>query len=92
MSIDLGPEVLKRQLRLQRHLPTLYSNSHPVLIIASFHDELRTLTEAKELQKKFDGSTLKIIERGGHMLPLEQPDLIADLIISWLNNRVFDSA
>ncbi|MFS7189023.1 alpha/beta fold hydrolase [Serratia proteamaculans] len=84
MSLRLGPDMFVRQLGLQREgIPTPELDC-PVLIVASASDELRTLTEAEDLQSQFPGSTLKIISGAGHMLPLEQPYELTKLIISWL--------
>ncbi|PHM67647.1 Pimeloyl- methyl ester esterase [Xenorhabdus stockiae] len=90
MSLRLGPDVFIRQLMLQRDNPTYLSSprNYPVLIIASACDELRTLAEAKSLQREFPGSTLRIIDNAGHMLPLEQPINLVKIISTWLEESI----
>ncbi|CAI0695605.1 Pimelyl-[acyl-carrier protein] methyl ester esterase [Serratia entomophila] len=90
MSLRLGPEVFVRQLKLQRdNPPPLSSTLHcPILIIASAGDELRTLADAEALQHEFPVSTLRIIEGAGHMLPLEQPEILVKVVSTWLEESI----
>ncbi|KEQ01187.1 putative hydrolases or acyltransferase (alpha/beta hydrolase superfamily) [Snodgrassella alvi SCGC AB-598-J21] len=85
MSERLGFDVLSRQSLLNRKTPTGQKISCPTLIIAAAQDQMRSIDEAKELQEFIPQASLKIIENSGHMLPLEQPEILAEMISGWLN-------
>jgi len=55
------------------------------LIIAAAQDQMRSIDEAKELQEFIPQASLKIIENSGHMLPLEQPEILAQTVSDWLS-------
>ncbi|MGA6474534.1 alpha/beta fold hydrolase, partial [Klebsiella sp. K822] len=88
MSLRLGPDVFVRQLQLQRNSPVSLTGTvnFPVLIVASASDELRTLSEAEALHSDYPASVLHVIENAGHMLPLEQPDKLMQVIKEWLHD------
>lgn len=81
----MGFDVLSRQSLLNRKTPTGQKISCPTLIIATAQDQMRSIDEAKELQEFIPQASLKIIENSGHMLPLEQPEILAEMISGWLN-------
>ncbi|MBW8900935.1 MAG: alpha/beta hydrolase, partial [Massilia sp.] len=48
------------------------------------NDQLRSLDEARELQRGIHGATLAVIEDSGHMIPIEAPQRLLDAIVPWL--------
>lgn len=71
---------------LPRHSDTdrLNEITCPTLIVASADDRLRSLEEARELHAGIAQSTLEIIPHTGHMIPMEQPAALANVVKSWL--------
>ena len=86
MGTRLGGEVFRRQSMLERpgDLQRLNEIRCPTLIVAASHDQLRSLDEAREMQAGIPGAELAVIEDSGHMIPIEAPDRLADLIVPWL--------
>ncbi len=46
----------------------------PTLILCGDEDHITPMRYSKRLQKEIPGSTLMLIQKAGHMLPLESPD------------------
>jgi pimeloyl-ACP methyl ester carboxylesterase len=84
MGHRLGYEAMKIQATIQRDEIAAASLSCPTLIISAAEDPLRSMAEAKELAEVIPNATLVVIERSGHMLPLEQPEVLAQTINRWL--------
>lgn len=84
MGERLGFDVLSRQSLLNRATPDEQKISCPTLIIAAAQDQMRSLDEVRELQEFISQASMKIIEDSGHMLPLEQPQLLAETISCWV--------
>ena len=87
MSIRLGGDVFKRQSNLVRTGDTdqLGSIGCPTLVVAAADDRLRSLDEAMELHAGIPGSALAVIQNTGHMIPLEVPGELLDVILPWLS-------
>ncbi|MBD9390357.1 alpha/beta hydrolase [Agrobacterium sp. AGB01] len=87
MGQRLGSDVFRRQSLLERvderHL--LADISCPCLILAGEQDKLRSRTEAEELHEGISGSSLQVIEKTGHMIPLEAPDELITVMRQWLD-------
>lgn len=45
----------------------------PTLILCGSEDRITPVRHSKRLHQEISGSTLRVIEKGGHMLPLEAP-------------------
>lgn len=88
MSVRLGGDVFRRQSSLVRPGDTdqLGSIGCPTLVIAAADDRLRNLDEAMELHTGIPGSRLAVIPGAGHMIPLEAPGELLDVIRPWLSN------
>jgi pimeloyl-ACP methyl ester carboxylesterase len=86
MGMRLGGDVFRRQSMLERpgDLDRLGEIRCPTLVVAAAQDQLRSLEEARELQAGIRGATLEIIEDTGHMMPIEAPARLADVIVPWL--------
>jgi pimeloyl-ACP methyl ester carboxylesterase len=87
MGTRLGGEVFRRQSMLERpgDLDRLHEIRCPTLVVAASQDQLRSLEEARELQAGIPGAELVVIEDTGHMIPIEAPEQLADLIAPWLD-------
>lgn len=85
MGERMGRDAFLRQLRLQRpEEHDLGAIACPTLVIAAAQDPLRSLEEAAELSRAIPGARLEVIEECGHMVPLEQPQALAALVVPWL--------
>jgi len=82
MSARLGAEVFSRQSRMVRNDDTeqLGLISCPTVVVAAADDELRTVAESQILHDGIAGSTMTIVERCGHLVPLEQPAALLEAL------------
>ena len=89
MGVRLGGDVFRRQSMLDRpgDLDRLGEIRCPTLVVAAAQDQLRSLDEAGELQQGIPGATLAVIEDSGHMLPIEAPGPLLDVIVPWLERH-----
>ncbi len=94
MGVRLGGEVFRRQSMLERpgDLARLGRIRCPTLIVAAGQDRLRSLDESRELHEGIAGSTLAVVEDSGHMIPLEAPARLGDIILPWLDSIGRDAA
>ncbi|UGV29189.1 alpha/beta hydrolase [Rhodopseudomonas boonkerdii] len=92
MGIRLGADTFRRQSALARtgDLDQLAAVRCPTLVVAARNDDLRSEVEASELAHGIHDATLMVIENSGHMIPLEQPALLAKTITNWLRHRGID--
>lgn len=67
----------------ERHL--LADINCPCLILAGEQDKLRSRAEAEELHDGISGSSLQVIEKTGHMIPLEAPEALVTVMRQWLD-------
>lgn len=87
MSLRMGKAAYLRQLRMARESDThlLSQITCPSLVIAAEDDRMRTVQESRALCDGIPDATLKIITDCGHMVPLEQPEKLVEVITDWLN-------
>jgi len=89
MDKDLGKDTLLHQLTIttQRKnlLPKLAKISIPITFCIGEQDNIADLKKVIELTKSNQNITVKAVNNTGHMLPLEQPVLLAKKILNWLN-------
>jgi len=64
----------------------------PTLVIAGENDRIRSLDEARELNDRIPNSTLRIVPQSGHMIPMEQPSELAEIVGSWLHKTIANKA
>ncbi len=64
----------------------LGSISAPTLVIGSTMDKMTPLHLSETLKNDIPNATLMAVEGAGHMLPLEQPQRVADYVVRWLDN------
>lgn len=88
MAIDLGPEVFMRQshalLRRPDQTLTLGAVSIPTVFIHGEHDELCTPERHREMHDLVAGSRIHAVPDAGHMITLEQPDTVTDMLVEWI--------
>ncbi len=91
MGQRLGGSVFRRQSLLDRRdeRDELGMITCPTLVIAGEGDRLRSREEALELHEGIAGSAFAVIEKTGHMVPLEAPESLAQVVNDWLaKNRL----
>lgn len=59
----------------------------PTLVVAASQDQLRSLEEAQELQAGIPDARLAVIEDSGHMIPIEAPQRLLEVIVPWLSRH-----
>ncbi len=86
MSSDLGASVLKAHIQsstprtpLTKALSTL---GIPIHLVAGDDDQIAPPSTLKAMHQQFDASSLHLVSNSGHMLPLEQPQKLANIVIS----------
>lgn len=82
MGERLGREVFVRQSLIVRDADTsrLSGIGCPTLVVAAAEDQLRTPQEARELADGIPGARLAIVPNSGHLIPLEQPQALANAL------------
>ncbi|TQK04741.1 alpha/beta fold hydrolase [Herbaspirillum sp. SJZ107] len=88
MGMRLGGEVFRRQSVLERpgDIDRLGEIRCPTLVVAAAQDQLRSLEEARELQAGIPEASLAVIEDSGHMIPIEAPQRLLEVILPWLSS------
>jgi pimeloyl-ACP methyl ester carboxylesterase len=86
MSVRLGADVFRRQSMLERpgDLARLHEIRCPTLVVAAAQDGLRSLDEARELHAGIPGAEFALIEDSGHMIPIEAPDRLLEVVVPFL--------
>lgn len=86
MGQRLGGDVFHRQSLLDRRdeRDELGTITCPTLVIAGDEDRLRSREEALELHENIAGSAFVVIEKTGHMVPMEAPERLAGVVSGWL--------
>jgi len=86
MGVRLGGDVFRRQSVLERpgDIDRLHEIRCPTLVVAAAQDQLRSLEEAEELQAGIPDASLAVIDDSGHMIPIEAPQRLLDVIVPWL--------
>lgn len=88
MSTNLGYKVLVSQSELIRSDIPSCQIQCPTLVVASSHDSLRSVEESIEVKESIKNAALRMVDRSGHMIPLEQPEELAKIVTSWANSYV----
>jgi len=93
MGMRLGGDVFRRQSVLDRpgDIDRLGEIHCPTLVVAAAQDQLRSLQEAQELHAGIPGAELLVIEDTGHMIPIEAPERLLEVILPWLERHTADS-
>ena len=87
MDKDLGKDVLLHQLTVttQRKnlLPKLAEISIPVTFCIGEQDNIASIEQISKITKYNQNVTIQAFKNTGHMLPLEQPALLANALKEW---------
>ncbi len=85
MGERLGAEVFGRLSALERKsdLVMMRTIQCPVLVVTADQDRLRTMEEATEMAEAAN-APLVVLEHCGHMMPMEEPKQLANVVLSWL--------
>jgi pimeloyl-ACP methyl ester carboxylesterase len=62
----------------------------PIIIIASPNDQEISIESIKEMSDGIPESELHIIENCGHMIPLEEPEELNEILKGWLLSKVLN--
>ena len=88
MKMAIGKDAFKRQQ--QAIIGRIDSRPHlakirvPTLVIAGREDAIMPLEWLEELSRGIPGAKLEVIDRCGHMAPLEKPAEVARLLRDWI--------
>ena len=88
MSERLGFGELEKQSILDRSTPVGQEISCPTLIVAGEQDQMRSMEEFQELQHFIPQAQSIVIANSGHMIPLEQPEKLAQTIQKWVQKNL----
>jgi pimeloyl-ACP methyl ester carboxylesterase len=58
----------------------------PTLVLAAEQDKMTPLHQARTLEEKIPGARLHLVPKAGHMLMLEQPEIVASELAAFLNS------
>jgi len=88
MAHSIGPIVHERQIRAlvnrpdaSAYLPDL---ACPILLIAGTEDVWSPVAQHLDMQTRARNATLRVVENGGHFLPVERAGKTTRLIVEWL--------
>jgi pimeloyl-ACP methyl ester carboxylesterase len=87
MGARLGSAVFLRQSAVVRagDLATLDRIRCPTLVVGADGDQLRSIDESREQAAGIPGAALAIVAGSGHLIPLEAPRALADVLNPWLS-------
>ncbi|MEM9577048.1 MAG: alpha/beta fold hydrolase [Pseudomonadota bacterium] len=88
MADALGPEVFVRQSRALQRRPdqqtTLRKCKLPALVLCGAHDALCPVKRHEFMAELIPNATLKVLDRSGHLPPLEQPAETTRALREWM--------
>ncbi len=88
MFLEIGEQALVNQTRammIRENLCDVLSEINcQTLVIHAEQDQRFTLNDLTEISNAIPNAVLKIVSHCGHMSPMEQPEMITNLIRNWL--------
>lgn len=89
MGERLGAEVFGRLSALERKsdLDMMRTIQCPVLVVTADQDRLRTMEEAVEMAQAANAPLVEL-EHCGHMMPMEEPEQLARVVLPWLKKHL----
>lgn len=87
MGKSLDYEAFVKQSLLNRDEYDMRKIKCPTLVVYGDQDQLRSAEEAAELHSQIIGSDLRVVQNTGHMIPMEQPQALAQIISAWAANK-----
>lgn len=88
MVKDYGPSTYAAHVRAtaaRKDRSHLLDGKRPTLILGGADDKLFSRDVLAAYAAKIPGAALKIIERAGHLVPMEQPQAVGDALVSWMD-------
>ena len=59
----------------------------PILILRGEHSDTFTAGAARKFERKAPNGVCRVVEGTGHMLPMQRPELVAEMIEEWVAER-----
>jgi len=88
MARNIGREAFIRQeqaiMSRADSLPLLPTIGCPTLVLCGRQDAITPLDRHEEIAGGISGATLRVIERCGHLSPLERPAEVSEALKAWL--------
>lgn len=88
MARAVGAEAFARQQNAIMHRPDarpgLPRVACPTLVVVGSDDTVTPLERAEEMAGLIPNARLEVVEKSGHLSPLEQPDAVSALMAAWL--------
>lgn len=88
MVLRMDPNLHVRQIRALVERPDAEAglrHAHcPILLLVGQDDEWSPVEQHEGMQRIAPHARLEVIPRAGHFAPVEQPDLVADLLVDFL--------
>lgn len=88
MARAVGAEAFARQQNAIMHRPDarpgLPRVACPALVVVGADDTVTPLERAEEMADLIPNARLEVVEKSGHLSPLEQPDAVSALMAAWL--------
>ena len=88
MGRAVGPQAFERQqtaiMGRPDSRPSLAQIRCPTVVVCGREDQLTPLELAQEMASGIAGAELVVVERSGHMSPLEQPQAVTAALRAWL--------
>ncbi|MCS0631148.1 alpha/beta hydrolase [Telluria mixta] len=92
MSVDLGKETMLAQFAASMERPDLMARLRelrcPVLIVGAEEDAMVRAADLRAMAEQVPGATLEIIANSGHMIPLEAPQTLCDVLVGFYRRIV----
>lgn len=84
MSLELGKDTMLAQFAASMERPDLMERLHelrcPVLIVGAAQDAMVRADDLRAMAQRVPGARLEILEGSGHMVPLEVPEALRELL------------
>jgi len=81
---DAGLRQMRALLALATPFPNLHKISCPTVVIGGREDRRTTPHANEELAREIPGSRLVMVDGAAHFTPLEQPEIVTDVLRRWL--------
>lgn len=91
MASDTGPDIFQRQQRAimarADSRPTLATITCPTLLMFGRQDGISNLDHQNEMLNGIAGARLEILEDCGHMMTIERPEKVNDVLTGFLSQK-----
>jgi pimeloyl-ACP methyl ester carboxylesterase len=66
--------------------PLLATITVPTLVVVGRQDEWSPVGQHERLASAVPGARLEVVENSGHMVTVEQPEVVSSLLVDWLSD------